>query len=285
MDYLQLLKDPAIDAVTIATPSVTHALIAKEALLAGKHVLVEKPLCLTAREAETLCRIAQTKERILMVGHTFLFHSGIHALKKFIHAGQLGIIHYLHSERTNLGPIRQDVNVLIDLAPHDISIFIYLLDQMPKAVAAQGASYIKKGREDVAFINLFFPNNILANILVSWIEPCKVRRITVIGSRKMAVFDDVNLPELIKIYDKGVMKPKRYSDFGEFQLVLRDGDIHIPKIVLSEPLKTQCQTFLHAIERGRLSLSDATYGWKVVRVMEAAQRSLRQHGRPVPLSS
>jgi predicted dehydrogenase len=218
-----------------------------------------------------------------MVGHTFLFNAGVQALKECIRSGRLGTIHYLHAERTNLGPIRQDVNALVDLAPHDISIFLELMGRKPLAVSAHGASYVRKGREDVVFLNLFFPGNVLANIHVSWLEPCKVRRVTVIGSRKMAVFDDIDVSETIKIYDKGVMKAKRYASFGEFQLVLRDGDIQIPKVSLSEPLKNQCRHFLEAV-RGEAPLrSGPDSGLRVVQVMDAALTSLHAGGKTVPL--
>ncbi len=284
-DHRRLIDDPSIDALVIATPSRSHHALAKEALLAGKHVLVEKPMTVGPAEARDICRTARLMRKVVMVGHTFLFNAGVQALKHHIRSGLLGNLHYLHAERTNLGPIRDDVNALLDLAPHDVSIFLDLLGKMPRAVSAHGGSYVKTGREDVVFLNLFFPGNVLANIHVSWLDPRKVRRLTVIGSRKMAVFDDVDVSETIKIYDKGVIKEKRYSNFGEFQMILRDGDILIPKVALSEPLKNQCQYFIDVLRGRKPLLSGPEVGLRVVEVMDAAQRSLRAGGKTVALRS
>lgn len=278
-DYRELLKLKEIDAVILATPTTTHYTLAKEAIKAGKNLLVEKPLTTKTSEARELTEAAREAKLILMTGHTFLFNAGINRVKEYIDSKELGDIYYLHAARTNLGPIRQDVNALVDLATHDISILLYLLGKVPDAVSAQGSAYLQKDREDVAFIVLYFPGNILCHIHVSWLEPRKVRLMTVIGDKKMLVFDDINLLEPIRIYDKGVISSKTYRDFGEFQMILREGDVRIPKINLSEPLKNQCRHFLDMIGSGRQPESEGDFAVNVVRVLEAAGNSLKGKGK------
>jgi len=220
--------------------------------------------------------IATKKKRILMVGHTFLYNPVVHKLKEYIYNGDLGDIYYLHFSRTGLGPIRKDVNAMWDLAPHDISMFLYLLEDMPIEVSTKGQSYLQEGVEDVVFMTLRFPKNILASIHVSWLDPYKVRRVTVVGSKRMAVFDDVNKLETLKIFDKGIDRygEKSYADYGEFQLSIRDGDVHIPKIEMSEPLKNQCKHFLECVRERKEPFTGGEDGLKVIRILEKAQESL-----------
>lgn len=268
-DYKQL----EVDAVVVSTPPATHYEITKYCLEAGKDVLVEKPITLNAKEAEELVQIAKEEEKILMVGHTFIYNPAVQKLKDY----DVGDICYLYSERTGLGLIRNDVNSMWDLAPHDISIFLYLLDAMPTEVFAVGHSYLQNDIEDVVFITLKFPNNILANIHVSWLDPYKIRRTTVVGTKKMVVFDDINKLETLKIFDKGVDRTRKvYADYGEFQLSVRDGDVSIPKIEMTEPLKNQCKHFIDCVINRKKPLTDGENGLNVVRILEKAEQKLRK---------
>ncbi|MBI4054524.1 MAG: Gfo/Idh/MocA family oxidoreductase [Elusimicrobia bacterium] len=282
-NFKDLLSDPRIEALVVATPTRTHASLAHQALQSGKHVLVEKPLALRSREARELARTAKLKRKILMVGHTFLYNPAVLRIRQILKARALGRIHYFHAMRTNLGPIRTDVNAMQDLAPHDISILLYLLGDMPEAVQARGARFLDAKRDDIASLILHFPGNVKTFLHVSWLEPVKIRRLTIIGDKKMLVFDDTDLQEPLRLYDKGAdiktdYSHKRYRDFGEFQLVIREGDIHIPKVKMEEPLRRQCCAYLEAIRSGRPPLSSGAFGWKVVRVLEAAQKSLERKG-------
>jgi len=283
-DYNVILGNSEIDAVYIATPASTHYEIAKQALSADKHILVEKPITLKFREAKELVDLAKSKNKILMVGHTFLFNMAIRKLKEYILSGELGEIYYLYLNRTNLGPIREDVDAITDLIPHDISIILYLLDQIPIYVNAKGKSYIQPERLDAGFITLEFNNNVVANVHVSWLAPCKTRQVTIIGSKKMVIFDDTNITEPIKIYDKSAYYKKRYDTYGEFQLVLRDGDILIPRIELKEPLKTECAHFIECILESKTPLTDGNAGMIVVKILEAIYESVKQNGGGVKIN-
>lgn len=280
-DYQEVINDADVDAVVIATPTRTHYKIAKEALEAGKQVLVEKPLCLTGAEGEELVALANKLNRVLMVGQVFLFNNGILKLKEIIDYGDLGKIYYIGSTRTNLGPIRQDVNAVYDLASHDIAIFNFLLGTHPHEVSAVGEAFLQKGIEDLAFISLRYPNDLLARIHVSWLDPRKVREITVVGDKKMLTWDDLSTAGPVHIYDKGVVREPFYEDYGHFHLLAREGDITIPRVKLEEPLKNQARYFINAIRKGRADVSDARSGLDVVRVMEAIQRSLQERGAPI----
>ena len=230
----QLLDRKDITAVVVATPTATHYNIVKKCLTRDKDVLCEKPLTLHIHESEELAALAQKRNRILMVGHTFLYNDGIKALKEYIKQGEIGTPQYIHLRRTNLGPIRNDVNVVYDLASHDIYIANYLLDAEPARVTAHGGTYLQPGLEDVAFITLEYPDNRLANIHVSWLDPKKDRMITIIGDKKMIVWDDLSV-ETIKIYDKSVqVGTKDYGSFGDFQLILKEGDVVLPIIWMRE---------------------------------------------------
>ena len=276
-DFHELI-DRGVEAVVIATPPATHFEIARECLDHGLHVLVEKPLTLNSAQAEDLIASAKAKQRTLMVGHTFEFNSGVQALKNLIDKGELGKILYIDSARLNLGLFQKDINVLWDLAPHDISILNYILGQHPVAVSAYGASCIAENNQDLVYMNLVFPGCVLAHVHVSWLDPCKVRRVTVVGSKKMAVFNDIEALEKIKIYDKGVDKQEYTETFGEFQFAYRYGDIQIPNIRFVEPLKLECQHFLDSILNQTTPRTSGEVGLSVVKVLEAAQRSLVNSG-------
>jgi predicted dehydrogenase len=246
--------------------------------MCGKHVLVEKPIAASAAEAQALVNLAREYGLTLMVGHTFLYHPAVRALRAIVQSGELGDVYYVHSQRLNLGLFQRDVNVLWDLAPHDLSILNYLLDSQPVAVSARGEAYVQSGIEDVGFLDLVYPSRVRAAVHVSWLDPNKVRRTTIVGSRKMVVWDDVEMLEKIRVYDKGVENVPRTEDFGEFHLSYRYGDIRIPHLAPTEPLRLECEHFLECIRSGVLPLTDGQTGVDVVRVLEAATLSLRETG-------
>jgi predicted dehydrogenase len=281
-DYKEILKHPKIDAVVIATPTASHYAVVKEALLAGKDVLCEKPLCKDIHQAKELVAIARRKRKILMVGHVFLYNPGIRKMRDYIKSKFCGQIYYMHSERTNLGPFRRDVNAAWDLASHDISIFNYLFNSQPLEVSARGSRYLQKNIEDVVFITLIYPKNILVNIHVSWLDPRKVRQITLVGSQKMVIWDDLNNEGPIKIYDRLVVR-QYYETFGEFNLLAKEGNITIPKVDLFEPLKAQDAHFLECIQERRQPLSDGQSAVDVIEVLEATEKSLAKRGAPIRL--
>lgn len=282
-DYRAVLLDPRIDAVAIATPVRTHFDLASESLKSGKHVLVEKPITETVAQAEALIRLAAERERVLMVGHTFEYSAPVTRLKEFVAAGELGRVFYISMQRLNLGLFQPDINVVWDLAPHDISILNYLLGEEPVAVAAHGSANYEAGREDIAFLVLRYPGNVIAHLHVSWLDPCKVRRTTVVGDKKMAVYDDLNAMQPLMIFDKGVSKQPYYDTFGEFKMIYNAGDIHSPKIDLVEPLKVECEHFVSCVVSGKPSRTSGVSGLSVVRVLEAADRSMKANGREVLL--
>ena len=281
--YQELLHSGTVDAVVVATPTATHGVIVREALEAGLHVLCEKPLCATAAEGEALVELARRQRRLLMVGHVFLFNSGILKLREYLQAGTLGDLYYLSARRTNLGPIREDVNVAYDLAAHDLAIFQFLLGRRPTELSAVGRSFLQPNIQDVAFITLTYPPQTLAHIQVSWLDPKKVREITLVGSRKMAVWNDLASAGPVMLYDVGVLREQYYDDFGHFQLLPREGDITIPRVQMEEPLRAQSRYFLRCIERGAIEYSDGSGGVEVVRLLEAVNRSMAQGGQPVRL--
>ncbi len=274
--FEDLLKGD-VDAVVIATPVGSHFQLAKEALLHDKHVLVEKPLTSGNREALELIALAENRKRVLMVGHTFVYHPAVEFLRQLVRSGELGEIYYIDSARLNLGLFRADVNVLWDLAPHDTSIVLYLLDQDPIAVSARGAAHIDPAVCDVAYLDMGFPGEVLAHVHVSWLDPCKVRQMTIVGSRKMAVYDDVSDSEKIRIYDKGVAAPED-DNFSAWPPRYRFGDVTIPFISNAEPLKLECIDFLQCILEGKRPRSDSWAGLKVVNVLEVATKSLMNGG-------
>jgi len=283
LDPSEIWASDDASAVVVATPASTHYEIAMRCIEAGKDLLVEKPLSLDSSECLELGRAAEAAGTVLMVGHTFLYNAAVQKIKELVDEDRLGRIYYLLFTRTHLGLIRSDVSAIWDLAPHDISIASYVLGTRPEGVSAVGQAFLKEGRQDVAFVTLFYPEDVLTNIHVSWIDSNKERRVTVVGSERRVVFDDLNSLETIKIYDKGISVERPVSDFGEFKLLLRDGDILSPKLELSEPLRNMCTHFIECIESREQPLTDATSGYETVKIMEAIESSLERKGEYVPL--
>ncbi len=251
-------------------------------MLAGKHVLVEKPMTTNIEQAQRLAEVVEKTQKVLLVGHIFLYNSGIRKMKEYITDENFGQIYYLSATRTNLGPIRHDVNVVWDLAPHDVSIFGYLLDAQPLWVSATGSKALKNDRYDVTFITLGYPNGVIGNIRVSWIDPNKVREIVVVGSQKRIVFDDLNNQEIIRIFEKGVSLVGQPDSYGEFlRFAVRDGDIISPKIDITEPLKNQCRHFLDCIINNCTPLTGIQNGQDVVRIITAIHKSLAKNGSSI----
>jgi predicted dehydrogenase len=271
-DFDELLADEAVEAVILATPVTTHFELAKRALEAGKHVLVEKPPALTGAEAEDLVTTAEEQERVLMPGHLLLYHPGVARLKELIESGELGEVLYVYGNRQNLGQIRKDENALWSLGVHDLSVILYLLEEEPVEAWARGESFLTEGVEDVVFCYLRFPSGKVAHMHLSWLDPHKMRRITVVGRDKMAVFDDMELDRKLTVYDKGPVE--RAATYGEW--VTRTGDIHSPKIANDEPLRLECEHFLRLVAGDGDPLAAARDGLAVVRTLEQLQASLEQ---------
>jgi len=268
-----------LDAVVVATPPSTHFQIAKDCLLNGLHTFVEKPFTLNSRDSKELISLAEAGDLTLMVGHTFEYNPAVRKVKEIIESGELGNIYYVDAMRLSLGLFQQDMNVLWDLAPHDISILLFILGQDPIKISARGGDCIFTGKHDIAYLHLEFPDNVLAHIHVSWLDPCKVRRYTVVGSDKMLIYDDVESLEKIKIYDKGVETLPYTDTFGDFQCSYRYGDVTIPHIQFTEPLRIESQHFIDCIlTRCNEPLSSGLDGLKVVSILETAQRSLENGG-------
>lgn len=278
-DLEPALKDDSVRACVIATNSESHHTLAKKALEAGKHALVEKPLALSAREAGELVEIAAKKGLVLMVGHLLLYHPAVDYLKTMLDKGELGQILYLYSVRVNLGAIRRNENALWSLAPHDISVMLRLMGQRPTKATANGKCFLQRGIEDVVFFSLDFPGGQVAHAQVSWLDPHKIRKFTVVGTKKMAAFDDMEATEKIRIYDKGVNQEIRYGSYDEV-LTLREGDIGIPYFRMTEPLRLEAAHFLDCVREGKRPLSDGENGLEVVRVLEAITLALKS-GKPV----
>jgi predicted dehydrogenase len=282
-DYHDIVNSPEIDAVAVVTPVLTHYKIARDALINKKHVFVEKPLASGSQEVEELIALARQNELVLMVGHIFQYNAAIRKIKEIIDSGELGNIYYISCQRLNLGLFQQDINVIWDLAPHEISILLYLLGKDPTRVSASGASHINPQIEDVGFITMEFPDNLVTYIQTSWLDPNKIRKMTIVGSKKMLVFDDVEPIEKIKIYYKGVDAPEHYDTFGEFQYTYRYGDIIIPMVKNTEPLKTELEHFRDSIIKKSQPLTDGESGLRVVKILEACQESLRNDGKKVDI--
>ncbi|MDZ7373707.1 MAG: Gfo/Idh/MocA family oxidoreductase, partial [candidate division KSB1 bacterium] len=276
-----VLSEPGLDAVVIATPPRTHYELALKALTEGKNVFVEKPLTLSASDAEVLVREAEARGLVLMVGHILEYHPAFLRMKEMIDAGELGDLLYAYSTRVNLGVVRRDENALWSFAPHDVSVILWFFGEAPSRVQCTGQAYLQPGIEDVAFLSLAFPSGRLAHIHVSWLDPHKIRRLTLVGSRKMAVLDDMEAMEKIRVYDKGVGKGT-YLGYGE-DLSLRFGDIWAPYVQMREPLRAELEHFVQCIRTGERPRSDGRDGLRVVRVLEGAQRSLKRGGEPVSL--
>ena len=277
-----LLARDEVDAVVIATPASSHEAVVRAALTAGRHVLVEKPMALHAAGGASLCDLAEARGKLLMVGYTFLYNAGVRKMKEVMAPDQFGTPYYLHATRTNLGPIRQDVNAAWDLAPHDIAIFNYLLDQQPLWASAIGTRALKSEREDITFATLGYKNDVIGNIHVSWADPNKVREVVAVGSRRRVVFDDLNDAERVRVYERGVSAGEAIADsYGEFKLLVRDGDIISPKVMPSEPLKNQCLDFVQAIAGGTTSMVSGRFGIGVIRTLTAIDASMRARGAAV----
>jgi predicted dehydrogenase len=278
--YEDILKDDEIDAVVIATPPATHFDMAMEAIAAGKDVFVEKPLVLDVKEGIRLVEAAEKNQRILMVGHIMEYHPVSLLLKEYVDDGILGEIYYLYSSRINLGKVRDIENSLWSFAPHDISLIIFLLNKLPDRVTATGADYIQPGIEDVSFLTMHFADGMMAHVHVSWLDPHKERKLTIVGSKKMVVFDDTRANEKVWLYDKGVETKLNYDSYAEY-LALRVGDITIPQMPGGEPLRIECQHFLDCVQNRTRPRSDGRDGLQVLSVLQAAQESLKQGGVPV----
>ncbi|MBK9292947.1 MAG: Gfo/Idh/MocA family oxidoreductase [Oligoflexia bacterium] len=283
----EVLTSPQIDAIVISTPTATHYDLTKEALKNNKHVFVEKPLATKVEECEELVELAKNTNKVLFVGHIFVYNAGIQTVKKYIQSGELGNIHYIHATRTNLGPIRTDVNSLWDLATHDVSIFNFWFDSEPTKVSALGGGFLNSQIEDVVFATYTYPKNILANIHVSWLNPKKVREIVVVGEKKMLVWDDMDIQNPIRLYDKKVVVDKPddavADTFVAFRSSIYEGDTTIPKIQLNEPLSAECSSFLKAIKNPSTSLSTGKEGTQVVKAILAANASLKERGKEIHL--
>jgi predicted dehydrogenase len=274
-----------VDAVVVCTEATTHYAITSRLLSAGKHVLVEKPLTTTAADSEKLIDEAESNSAVLMVGHTFVFNAGIQKIKEYIQNGD-GRVYYLYARRTNLGPIRRDVNALWDLAPHDVAIFNYLLGCAPEWVSAVGGKVLRNCRDDVGFVSLGYPDNILAHIHVSWADPDKAREVVIVKSNRRIVFNDLNGLEQVRVFEKGVSTLEQEPEsFGEFRFQIRDGDIISPRIEASEPLKNQCRHFLQCVRLGQQPISSGKEGWDVVRVLEAVNRSIECKGLQIKVEN
>lgn len=283
-DAKAAFEDPAVDAVVIATPTVTHYELVKAALEAGKHVLVEKPITAESAQGRELVELAKSKERVLMVGHVFLFNGAIQHVKRTLADGELGRIMYIAMTRTNFGPIRMDVNASWDLATHDVSITNWWLDAVPVAVSATGGSWINRPVQDAVFVTMRYPNDVMVQLHASWLHPRKARNIEVIGDAKMLMFDDLNPKEPIRLCDNHVepetVNPAWVDTLDSFRASIHQGEVSVPDVSLGEPLKNECAAFLDAIDAGDLSpASDGAFGVDVVRVLEAIDRSMAEGGR------
>ncbi len=282
-DYKEILKDPRVDAVVIALPVFKHYQIAKDSLLSNKHVLVEKPMAATVDEAKELIKIAKEKNKVLMVDHTFEYAEAINKMKEIIEAGELGDIYYIRAEWLNLGLLQPDINVVWDLATHIISIINYVTNLKPKSLSANAGGYIRKNIPEISDIYMKFQKDISAYLTVSWLEPKKTRKITVVGSKKLLVYDLTNEEEQIKIYDQGVDLISKVEDVRQFRVNYRYGDISSPNIKNIEPLNTMCLHFVDCIENGKVPRSNGEVGLNVVRVLESIDKSLKNEGTEIIL--
>ncbi|MGA7269597.1 MAG: Gfo/Idh/MocA family oxidoreductase [Acidimicrobiia bacterium] len=283
-DYRELLELD-LDAVAICTPPETHHAIASDFLMSEHHVLVEKPLTVSATTAADLAIKAEHADRILMVGHTFEYNQAVRDLKGIIDSGELGRILYIDGVRVGLGLFHPTLNVIWDLAPHDISILNYLTGTMPSDVSARGAACVHEDVADVAYLTLNYPNGMTANTRMSWLDPLKTRRITVVGSEKMVVYDDVEPMEKLRIFDKRVTTIRRTDTYGDFQFAYHYGSVVSPHIHFEEPLRVECRQFIESIRTGKAPTSDGASGLRVVQVIEAAQKSLADSGAPTDVNT
>jgi predicted dehydrogenase len=282
-DYRTVVHDSAVDAVAVATPVATHFPIAKELLSAGKHVLLEKPLAATVHEAEELIELAEQNKRTLMVDHTFVYTGAVRRMKEIVSSGELGDLLYFDSVRINLGLFQRDINVLWDLAPHDLSIMDYLIERQPHAISALGSSHIERGIENIAYLVMLFPDEFIAHFHFNWLAPVKIRRTMIAGSSKMVLYDDIEPTEKVRVYDKGVTASRSRETDYQTLVSYRTGDVWAPKLDSTEALRYVVAEFLESIREGRPSLTDGYSGLRVVRLLEAAQRSMKNGGQAIVL--
>jgi predicted dehydrogenase len=281
--YERMLSDGNLDAIVIATSVRYHHPMAKASLLAGKHTFIEKPLASSTAECEELIEIAQRMGLVLMVGHTFLYSPAVRRIKEIVDSGDIGEIRYISARRLNLGLFQKDINVAWDLAPHDISVILHILQDQPLSVSCRGAAHVTPGIEDVTSMSLLFAKSRSAIIQSSWLDPRKVREMTIVGSKRMIVYDDVALQEKIKIFDVRVERPPHYDTFAEFHYAYHYGDVYAPYIKQDEPLKTECQHFLDCIQNDLTPLTSGPKGLEIVRVLEASSKSLKINGAPIDI--
>jgi len=284
-DYRELLSDPMVDAVVVATPVSTHFELAMEVLRAGKHVLVEKPLTATSEQAQRLIEEAARRRRVLMVDHTFVYTGAVSAIRELVGAGRLGQLLYYDAVRINLGLFQHDLNVLWDLAVHDLSIMDFVLGRTPAAVGATGVAHLPGQPEDLAYLTCFFDGNLLGHLHVNWLAPVKVRRTLIGGDRQMIVYDDLEPSEKVKVYDKGVTMGGAQDGLYQMLVGYRTGDMWAPQVSLTEALRVEAQHFLDCIQTGRQPLSDGEAGRRIVRILAAATASLAQRGRVVEITA
>jgi predicted dehydrogenase len=279
-----IMENSSIDCMVISTPLSTHFSLASQALESGHHVLVEKPLATSSLECQQLIKTSQKTNKILFVGHTFKYNAGIRAAKEYIASGELGEIYLIDANRTNLGPVRYDTNALWDLASHDISIFSYWMGENPIAVSGHGGCYLNKEIEDVVYATLKYKSGVIAHVHASWLNPRKIREITVVGEKKMLVWNDMHLSEPIRIYNRGFERDDDYQDtFGDFRLSIREGEVIIPNVKLNEPLLAECEHFIECVKTGTQPRTDGYDGLNVVKVLEAASESIRSQSEMITL--
>ncbi len=282
-DFNHTLNGAGLDAVVIATAVKFHYSMAKASLLAGKHTFIEKPMASSSAECEELVEIARKKGLVLMVGHTFLYSPAVRKIKALVDSGDIGEIRYICARRLNLGLFQKDINTAWDLAPHDISIILHILGEMPTSVNCRGSAHITPGIEDVTTMCLTFPKSRSAIIHSSWLDPRKVREMTIVGSKRMIVYDDVAQQEKLRIFDMRVETPPHYDTFAEFHYAYHYGDMYVPYIKQEEPLKTECQHFLECIRTGAEPLTSGRQGLDLVRILEASSASLKENGAPIEM--
>lgn len=283
-DFGSVISDPEINGVVIAAPAADHYKLAKASLEAGKATYVEKPMALKESHCRELAELSERNNAILMVGHLMLYHPALRKIKEYVDKGELGEIYYSYSLRVNLGAVRRDENSLWSFAPHDISMLLYLFGSEVENVSARGQFYLQKDLEDVVFLSLYFKDKKMAQIQISWLDPHKERKLTIVGSKKMLVFDDVQSAEKIKIYDKGIDKEIKgdFDSYGDY-LTLRTGDIFVPRVNMTEPLRLECMHFLDCIRENKKPLTDGRNGLEVVKILEKAQESLSSNGAPITI--
>jgi predicted dehydrogenase len=280
-DYREIISDPNIDLIAICTPVSSHFQIAQAALQAGKHVLIEKPMTATSAEAEELINLAGQKRLKIFVDHTFVYNGAVKKIKELISGPEIGDLYYFDSVRVNLGLFQHDVNVLWDLAPHDISIMHYLLNQKPESVVATGAAHLNNDLEDVAYLTVYYPNNLLAHIHINWLSPVKIRQTLLAGRKKMVVWDDNQPSEKVRIYDKGINVVQTADQVYDMLIQYRTGDMYCPKIDQTEALTSEINQIVDCIANDQNGYADGQAGWMVVKILESAQQSIKNHGKEI----